>query len=817
MSNNTTDILLPVLPALKPTQPRPAEVRRPRLLVAKRVPEDHFGKDYTYNAPRSKTVPLTLIQPNQHIGPIKGGMGAFVEHTVLGDVDDYADFERMYSKLSEKAEEDGDAISMEPLVSSIVEQISTHEHELDGSIKANSQRITDERKDWIKQLHIFQQYREMREEHALSNWKHHSVEWNRIEQKISNSTGKPVDELLMARLGEYREFVEERDLIEEALLLLEEQNVNFWKTGLRIGSDLLGLCFQMPRGGPRQMERLRSYELHNAFSKKIPSDYQNSRKQELAHIISHLDPFFKHGNGGYLEVVGHNSPADESIKLTKEYMARLDKRASIKSVQPKHESISSNQPTPDYNSQIPVVNAENDPFSFEEELVFSTKRMFFQVSLNKVTSSILTVYNRGAVTVHFCWTPIHRPNPLQTKATYDNVQRFYLSHLRGVILPGTAYDFPVIFKSGIPGLFTELWVLETSPVITHQEKFTITLQGLAIEEETYHQQIRKVEQTLDRRYAETVACETIEMILSKIKTKTDICTYSVDPNQLSFEIHNRDMKLRYQQSNFEQMTTLAQSTFNILGKNSCWDSSIANLYETMLEIPHADVRSQYVAKLNQLVHESSINTCASQTSIMSAICYDMFIDISGKICENSERLRIRVGLPLARPAAKFFDVEDGADDGGDKPADVLKGASAIVEPGKKHGALGGLLPNSSATSDAKRGATAPIVPNVAKDSKKGSVAAAPIKAADQTKKLGIAPKKPNDYILPTETEEATHQTTISKLATKKKFGYPSDWTAERHQLEGVYINEFRTVVKKIVCTSLGRLSGLFDDISMKPC
>ncbi|KAH6590094.1 hypothetical protein BASA61_005387 [Batrachochytrium salamandrivorans] len=117
MSNNTTDILLPVLPALKPTQPRPAEVRRPRLLVAKRVPEDHFGKDYTYNAPRSKTVPLTLIQPNQHIGPIKGSMGTFVEHTVLGDVDDYADFERMYSKLSEKAEEDGDAISMEPLVS----------------------------------------------------------------------------------------------------------------------------------------------------------------------------------------------------------------------------------------------------------------------------------------------------------------------------------------------------------------------------------------------------------------------------------------------------------------------------------------------------------------------------------------------------------------------------------------------------------------------------------------------------------------------------------------------------------------------------
>jgi hypothetical protein len=56
----------------------------------------------------------------------------------------------------------------------------------------------------------------------------------------------------MARLGEYRQKLESKLLIEEALLLLQDQNIDFWKEGLRIGNDLLGLSFQMPIGGPRQ-------------------------------------------------------------------------------------------------------------------------------------------------------------------------------------------------------------------------------------------------------------------------------------------------------------------------------------------------------------------------------------------------------------------------------------------------------------------------------------------------------------------------------------------------------------------------------------
>ena len=109
-----------------------------------------------------------------------------------------------------------------------------------------------ERKKWLDQLHIFQRFREVREEHALKNWQRHSVEWNQVQSALAKKARRDPNDLLMTRLGEYREFVEERELIEEALQMLEFRSLNFWKMGLKIGNDLLGLTLPLPLGGPRE-------------------------------------------------------------------------------------------------------------------------------------------------------------------------------------------------------------------------------------------------------------------------------------------------------------------------------------------------------------------------------------------------------------------------------------------------------------------------------------------------------------------------------------------------------------------------------------
>jgi hypothetical protein len=56
----------------------------------------------------------------------------------------------------------------------------------------------------------------------------------------------------MAKIAEYRLLVEESEFLEEALRLIEKNDIDFWRSGMRIGSELLGLTFPMPKGGPRE-------------------------------------------------------------------------------------------------------------------------------------------------------------------------------------------------------------------------------------------------------------------------------------------------------------------------------------------------------------------------------------------------------------------------------------------------------------------------------------------------------------------------------------------------------------------------------------
>jgi hypothetical protein len=87
----------------------------------------------------------------------------------------------------------------------------------------------------------------------------------------------------------------------------------------------------------------------------------------------------------------------------------------------------------------------------------STKRLFFEVNLNQISTSIVTIYNQGSVAVHFEWTKLKKKNPLNTRKCNDDVQRFFLNYTKGVILPGTAFDFPIIFQSSKNGVFVDLY------------------------------------------------------------------------------------------------------------------------------------------------------------------------------------------------------------------------------------------------------------------------------------------------------------------------------------------------------------------------
>ena len=54
----------------------------------------------------------------------------------------------------------------------------------------------------------------------------------------------------------------------------------------------------------------------------------------------------------------------------------------------------------------------------------------------------------------------------------------------GVLLPGQQLSFPFVFKSPNAGIFTEIWALQTGPVIAQGRTIRVTLRGVAFQEDT---------------------------------------------------------------------------------------------------------------------------------------------------------------------------------------------------------------------------------------------------------------------------------------------------------------------------------------------
>ncbi|KAJ3150782.1 hypothetical protein HDU86_006291 [Geranomyces michiganensis] len=285
--------------------------------------------------------------------------------------------------------------------------------------------------------------------------------------------------LLMARLGEYRERLEAHELVETALRLLDEEHVDFWKMGLRLGSDLLGLTMPIPRGGPRQIERVRTYEERTRTKSAVGRRHPPNAKADMyGDIISLFDPFYSHGDSGYLALEGHNSVTPSRLySLAHTYVSALDTRTCSPAHFANEESVEEQED--EANSDDAAAADAKHLSSAGPQLMLAVNRLAFRVVLDQVDTSVLTVYNRGSTACKFEWVKIQRPNPL--------------------------------------GIFTEQWELRTTPLLESQP--VLTLQGIAVAVDNNAAKRRALEAKLIRAQALTTAKATIESLLSNIKPR----------------------------------------------------------------------------------------------------------------------------------------------------------------------------------------------------------------------------------------------------------------------------------------------------------
>ncbi|CAI8052491.1 MYCBP-associated protein, partial [Geodia barretti] len=145
-------------------------------------------------------------------------------------------------------------------------------------------------------------------------------------------------------------------------------------------------------------------------------------------------------------------------------------------------------------------------------------RLMFESGVEEEeVTSCLPMENCGTTAIYYSWKRFVQPNPLQTVQAGD-VQRFYFDTRGGVLLPGQVQSFPFVFKSTNAGIFTEVWALQTCPLLAGGQTIRITLRGVAFQEDTNKHKREDLERELSHRVAVVAAERLVKQIVNSIAT-----------------------------------------------------------------------------------------------------------------------------------------------------------------------------------------------------------------------------------------------------------------------------------------------------------
>jgi len=781
------------------------------ILIARHLPTDKNGKDLLLEDPMNKPVPMNAVIKNE-TGPRRQSNGALIDYSLLGDPDDFEFMEKLYNHDNDNENNNKVLIEEENNDSSIIQNNDSNvSNQVRSSGNFFSENLEDKKKS--RRLHIFQKYCELKEKHALENWKRHSIEWSKIEDYIAKKLHRNKSKNLSRQLTEFGLRQETNHIFKETFDFLGDKNLPFWKDGLTIGYELLGFHINIPRGGPREIVQVRRRPLEEGKDKgnTIP-DYMIDK-----YINSEQNIY----NPEYIEVIGKHTTLEDS-ELAYEYVKHMNKsfnkKDSTNSVDRENKdknSVQNNKASnesPDSNlerkgedndnkddyvikgleSEESITDSNEDSKSdiddeigekinISEEsgsnvsLVFKTDRLVFFSVLNHVVSSILTIYNNGTTAIHFEWRKVKRDNNITkyTKEIRNGIQKFYFYHTTGIILPGSAYDFPIMFKSDKSGIFTESWEMITLPETPCNK--VIEFKGYAIQHDTMKFKRQELEKILEHRKAIVISkaidkyifdkvCEQIRNKNAKIK-KTRIISLKAIEHQ-HFIRRNKDYHLNFTTVIIEKLKDLSNRVNEYLNITTEWNKSIDRLYNIIYKIEDKNDQSEFLKELNIIISSSVAKVQEPHESVQYSLGYWLFVELADNVTDTSMKIRGKLELPInSYNHIKFYD-------------NIEFKTPEMIEEEK-----------NASKNDKRKNVSVVKKPPPAKVKAKNS------------KKVDTETKSN-----PVEQESLAQLTQIID-------DYPKNWSLERRKKEQIYKLALKKRVRELVSEFVDRWCLLFADVN----
>eukprot|EP00066_Takifugu_rubripes_P021368 XP_011610634.1 PREDICTED: MYCBP-associated protein [Takifugu rubripes] len=169
--------------------------------------------------------------------------------------------------------------------------------------------------------------------------------------------------------------------------------------------------------------------------------------------------------------------------------------------------------------------------------------IFFEASPGEVASSRLELRNEGNTSIFYSWQQLDVSSSLSHLLSHRRRSCFYFNQssgtcgprpgvlsppvppvmpcppVTGVILPGVTQQIDLMFKSGVPGLHTESWQLQTNPVLLQGASVQVTLMGFAVSEDRTAELRRHLETRLEKTVTEKFCRSMVYKILEGVQTR----------------------------------------------------------------------------------------------------------------------------------------------------------------------------------------------------------------------------------------------------------------------------------------------------------
>ncbi|XP_034544963.1 MYCBP-associated protein [Notolabrus celidotus] len=543
------------------------------------------------------------LQPLDYTGLQLDNHGMVLPHSILGSLDDF----RSYLEAEGETE--------------LVKQIPASPRE--STSEASGRPHTEA---GIKSRGIPSCLRNI-QSNALQHWQTHMSQRRQQQDFLAGLLDRPVENLLMNQGNRFRETQEQREFLNQVMPLIHSGygyrvGSEFWSLPTHYGDEMSGITATLTQteqgrraplthvGQPSSIQQesgvMCDETLRPASWTWGQSAYLQHQQEELREILQDLD--IKKPDISRLEVIGSCKPFTHVTVCRSPSLEKWEQEKEHKKMKRNLDPLA---PYDDVHSAVLLVPALRfcgqlaswigNSKDHQGEVGISAT-MLFEALTGEIASSLLELHNEGSGAIFYSWEQLRVPHSFPILPSQTNSPHFYFNSSSGVILPGDTKRVEFLFKSVKPGITTELWQLNTRPMLLGGASMQVTLRGVALyQDKTADQRLfieTKLEKIVTVKLCQSIVNEMLQRVRSPERPSSPPELYITEEQTFV----SKNPKLQFLDDSVEDLKKLWQG----VNPGHSWDLSVDTLRQAVLAQPSQEsAQEKNLAQLNSLLLQLS--------------------------------------------------------------------------------------------------------------------------------------------------------------------------------------------------------------------